>query len=106
MNNYTLTSKATAGNPADVNGDGGVDGADLGILFNNWGPATANTPGNFDGSGEVDGADIAFVYNNWTGDARSTASVPEPASFASSGAGIICALVARFRRRKAVPTSA
>lgn len=48
--------------PADLDGDGNVDGADLAVLLGQWGSA-----GNadFDGSGAVDGADLAFLLGAW-----------------------------------------
>lgn len=48
--------------PADLNGDGTVDGADLGILLANWGGAGQ---GDIDGSGSVDGADLGQLLANW-----------------------------------------
>jgi hypothetical protein len=53
---------ATAGNPADLDGSGTVDGADLAILLGQWGgPGTAD----LDGSGSVDGADLAILLGAW-----------------------------------------
>ncbi|MSR41855.1 MAG: hypothetical protein EXS10_08160 [Phycisphaerales bacterium] len=49
-------------NPADLNGDGVVDGADLAMLLNNWGGTGV---GDVDGSGIVDAADIAALLNAW-----------------------------------------
>lgn len=57
----------------DLDGDGDVDGADLGLLLGTWGPA-APPPGgaqggfaDFDESGEVDGADLGVLLGAWTG---------------------------------------
>ncbi len=49
-------------NPADLNGDGVVDGADLGLLLSNWG-----NPGNGDlnGDGTVNGADLGLLLASW-----------------------------------------
>ncbi|MCH2161273.1 MAG: hypothetical protein MK085_05300 [Phycisphaerales bacterium] len=48
--------------PADLNQDGEVDGADLGLLFAQWGePGSAD----FDGSGDVNGQDIGYLLSNW-----------------------------------------
>ena len=69
---------APTGNPCDLNGDGSVDGADVGLLYNSWGAVAPGTPADKDGSGVVDGADLAAIFNNWTGDSAPTASVPEP----------------------------
>ena len=49
-------------NPADLNGDGHVDGADLGLLIGNWGNPGV---GDYDQSGAVDGADLGFLIGNW-----------------------------------------
>lgn len=51
-------------NPADLNGDGFVDGADLGLLLAAWGTPG---PGDLDGSGTVDGADLGGILAAWTG---------------------------------------
>jgi len=51
---------------ADLNGDGTVDGADLGILLNAWG-SCAGSPclGDLNGDGVVDGADLGILLNAW-----------------------------------------
>jgi len=48
--------------PADLNGDGVVDGADLGILLSNWGDGGA---ADLNGDGVVDGADLGILLSNW-----------------------------------------
>lgn len=48
--------------PADLDGSGVVDGADLAILLAAWG---TSGPGDLDGSGVVDGADLAIVLAAW-----------------------------------------
>ncbi len=52
-----------AGNPADLNGDGVVNGADLAILLSAWG---SGGTGDINQSGTVDGADLAALLSNWT----------------------------------------
>jgi len=51
----------------DLDGDGVVDGADLGLLLNAWGacrdPRTC--PADLDGDGVVDGADLGLLLNAW-----------------------------------------
>lgn len=47
---------------ADLNSDGAVDGADLGMLLGNWGGAGT---GDLDGSGLVDGADLGRLLGAW-----------------------------------------
>lgn len=48
--------------PSDLNGDGVVDGADLGILLGSWG---ASGGGDLDGNGVVDGADLGLLLGAW-----------------------------------------
>lgn len=58
----TVTGSA---NPADLNGDGTVNAADLAILLNAWGAAGGT--GDIDGNGIVDAADIAALLSAWQG---------------------------------------
>jgi len=46
----------------DLNGDAVVDGADLGILLENWG---GRGVGDLNGDGVVDGADLGILLENW-----------------------------------------
>ncbi|MDA0659317.1 MAG: hypothetical protein O2931_08610 [Planctomycetota bacterium] len=85
---------ANAADPCDLNGDGRVDGADVGILYNNWGTVSSGNPADKDGSGTVDGADLARIYDSWTGDASPTSSVPEP----TGSAMLVLSLVVLRRR--------
>jgi hypothetical protein len=56
---------APAENPADLNLDGVVDGADLGVLLLAWGPCGVCGPDlNLDGT--VDGADLGILLLAWT----------------------------------------
>ena len=48
------------GIPGDLNGDGEVDGADLGLLFASWGPC-AGCPADLNGDGFVNGADVGLM---------------------------------------------
>lgn len=50
--------------PGDLNGDGVVDGADLGILLGAWG---SRGPGDLNDDGTVDGADLGILLGNWSG---------------------------------------
>jgi uncharacterized membrane protein len=60
---FVLDLHPTAGSClADLNGDGGVTGADLGILLGDWGQATAS---DIDGNGVVDGADLGRLLGAW-----------------------------------------
>ena len=60
----SATIQLTASNPADLNGDGIVNGADLTLLLSNWGGSGA---GDIDGDGTVSGPDLAAVLAGWTG---------------------------------------
>ncbi|HMN95507.1 MAG TPA: hypothetical protein PKC43_04715 [Phycisphaerales bacterium] len=51
------------GVPGDLNGDGVVDGADLGILLSLFG--TAGPLGDLNGDGVVDGADLGALLGLW-----------------------------------------
>jgi len=52
--------------PADLSGDGVVDGADLATVLGAWGSTGApGIPGDADGNGLVDGADLAVVLGAW-----------------------------------------
>ncbi|MFZ9880682.1 MAG: hypothetical protein ACO3QC_04695 [Phycisphaerales bacterium] len=57
-----LSVTVTGGNPADLDGNGIVNGADLTILLSQWGsPGSAD----LDGNGIVGGGDIAILLNSW-----------------------------------------
>jgi hypothetical protein len=47
---------------ADLDGDGAVGGADLGLLLGNWGLPGV---GDLNGSGAVDGADLGALLGKW-----------------------------------------
>ena len=49
-------------NPADLDGNGTVDGADLGLLLAGWG---SNSP-DLDGDGFCDGADLGLLLAAWS----------------------------------------
>lgn len=64
----TIEFLAPIGDPGDLDGDGVVDGADLGMLLAAWGrcPAPPRVcTGDIDGSGEVDGADLGALLAGW-----------------------------------------
>ncbi len=46
--------------PGDLNGDGFVTGADLGIVLGSFGPVPANHPADFNNDGKVSGADLGI----------------------------------------------
>ncbi len=49
----------------DINGDGLVDGADLGLLLGAWG--SDDPAADLNGDGIVDGADLGLLLGAWTG---------------------------------------
>lgn len=52
--------------PGDVNGDGKVNGVDLGAVLGTYGPAAPGSPTDFDQNGVVDGSDLGVVLGNWS----------------------------------------
>ena len=57
-------SAEPAGNPADLNGDGFVNGADLALLLGQWG---GSGTADLTGDGIVNGADLAILLGAWLG---------------------------------------
>jgi subtilisin family serine protease len=56
--------------PGDLDGDGDVDGADLGIMLVGWGPcgSCASCPGDLDGNCDVGGSDLGALLSSWSPD--------------------------------------
>jgi len=54
----------TPGSPGDLNGDGVVDGADLGLVLSEWGPCPG-CASDLNGDGIVDGADLGLLLAEW-----------------------------------------
>lgn len=52
---------------SDLNDDGTVNGADLGLLLAAWGACPTDCPADLNGSGAVDGADLGLLLASWTG---------------------------------------
>jgi uncharacterized membrane protein len=63
VNGFILRLEAPA-TPADLNGDGAVNGLDLSALLANWGGSGA---GDIDGNGVVNGSDLTALLAAWTG---------------------------------------
>jgi hypothetical protein len=59
----SATVSLAASNPADLNGDGAVNAADLSILLSNWGTPG---PGDINGNGAVDAADLSILLSSWS----------------------------------------
>lgn len=52
--------------PADLDGSGAVDGADLGVMLTQWGtPRPGSDSADLDGNGIVDGADLGALLSAW-----------------------------------------
>ena len=51
--------------PADLNRDGTVTGADLGILLGAWGTDGGSTGADLNGDGNVSGADLGILLGAW-----------------------------------------
>ena len=51
--------------PADFNGDGRVDGADLPVVLSEWGACGGGCSADLDGNDLVDGADLSQVLAAW-----------------------------------------
>ena len=49
----------------DINNDGKVDGADIGLLIGAWG--SSNPAADINHDGVVDGGDLGILLGNWTG---------------------------------------
>lgn len=64
--NYCVTGDFTqAPCPADLSGDGVVNGADLATLLTNWGPDAGFGPVDLNVDGVIDGGDLAILLINW-----------------------------------------
>jgi uncharacterized membrane protein len=49
----------------DLFPNGTINGADLGIMLSEWGPAVGNTISDLNRDGSVDGADLGYLLANW-----------------------------------------
>ena len=54
----------SGGVPGDLNGDGIVNGADMGLLLASWG-ACSGCDADLNGDGLVDGGDLGLLLSNW-----------------------------------------
>lgn len=66
----------------DLNLDGAIDSADLGLLLNNFGDQ--NNPvystGNLNGDSSVDSSDLGLLLNNFGFESAASVAVPEPSA--------------------------
>ena len=51
--------------PGDLNGDGCVDQADLGILLTDWGCKDRECLGDCDNDGDTDQSDLGILLTHW-----------------------------------------
>ena len=49
----------------DVDGNGVVNGGDLGLLLGDWGPCPKGCAGDINGDGVVNGADLGLLLGAW-----------------------------------------
>ena len=61
---YEFQDGTTECCPADFDGDGDVDAADLAEPLSSWGPCP-DCAADFDGDGDVDAADLAELLSAW-----------------------------------------
>ncbi|MEE2972074.1 MAG: hypothetical protein VX672_03025, partial [Planctomycetota bacterium] len=63
----TMSIDIDVSDPCDINGDGSIDGADLGALLSSWGACSdpSDCPADFDGDGSVGGSDIGLLLSCW-----------------------------------------
>jgi len=69
QNDFRGFARSALSIPADFNGDGLVNGADLAVLLANWGPcppAPDPCPANLNDDEFINGADLAALLSNWT----------------------------------------
>ncbi|MFZ4576118.1 MAG: GC-type dockerin domain-anchored protein, partial [Phycisphaerales bacterium] len=62
---YVRLEISDQGCPADINGDGGVDGDDVIAFFTAW--DNANPAADFNGDNAVDGDDVIAFFERWDG---------------------------------------
>jgi hypothetical protein len=94
-----VSVQSAAGNPADFNGDGAVDGEDLSAWRLGFGLSgqTNNAAGDANGDGNVDGADF-LAWQQAVGSGVQAAAIPEPAGATLFLAATFSAVSTRNRR--------
>jgi fibronectin-binding autotransporter adhesin len=66
-NSVSVQFHGSFGQPADLNNDGVVNGADLGLLLGGWGECgSACCAGDLNGDSVVNGADLGVLLGNWS----------------------------------------
>lgn len=61
---FDFATRGSCGPDPDLNGDGAVNGGDLGLLLSAWGQSG---PGDLDGNGSVGGGDLGLLLAAWSG---------------------------------------
>ena len=62
----TIANECPVFNPADLDGNGLVDGSDLAKLLGNWGPCFGiDCVADVNGDGTVDGGDLSILLGAW-----------------------------------------
>jgi hypothetical protein len=66
--NHSILIRAGGPDPVlgDLNGDGVINGADLGSLLGAWGAAPPGAPADLNSDGVVNGADLGALLGAWT----------------------------------------
>lgn len=60
-----IVTKRVVACPADLDGNGAIDGADLAFILGGWGSACSGCPEDLTGDGLIDGADLAVLLGAW-----------------------------------------
>ena len=60
-----VTLNLVPARPADITGNGVVDGADLGLLLASWGSCGTPCPTDLDRNGATDGGDLGILLADW-----------------------------------------
>ena len=60
-----LAAPSSAQCVGDLDGNGRVNGADIGLLLGGWGAAGSTTGADIDGNGTVNGADLGLLLGAW-----------------------------------------
>ena len=65
LNDNGVPDECESSCPADLDGNGVVDGADMGLFFAQWGECPDNCTADFNGDGAVDGVDLGSFLKAW-----------------------------------------
>jgi PEP-CTERM motif/Neprosin len=88
--------------PGDVNHDGIVNAADIGVIASDWMHTGIGAPGDANNDGIVNASDIEVVASHWLwtpqGAPGGNASVPEPSTLVLAALGALAPVAWRFRR--------